>query len=88
MPRGIVEPLFEARKLLLRTDMEIEFQYGCVGSRQACFEIVYQFVSLRPHPMWHQLVHPHHQDILIIGAIEDHHLAFGRHTLVARQRKS
>jgi hypothetical protein len=76
MPRRIVEPLLEACKLLFRTDVEEELQDRCAILYQNFFEVVYQIVALRPYPAFHELVHSHHEDVLVMGPIENHDFAF------------
>jgi hypothetical protein len=78
IPRRVVEPLLEARQLLFRADVEKELQNGRAVLRQHRFEVVDQVVAFRPHRTWHELVHAHHEHILVMRSIEDHHFAFGR----------
>jgi hypothetical protein len=64
----------------------VEVELEDVGSirRQHLLEVANEVVTLRPHRLRDEIVHPHHQDILVLGAIEDYHLAFGRGVQAAR----
>src|SRR5262245_50387147 len=67
--------------------MEEELQDSCAAQRQHCFEVVYEIIPLRPDRVLHELVHPNHENIFIVGSIEDYHLAFtGRAEVSAPQK--
>src|SRR5262245_52277151 len=74
MTRWIVEPLLEARQLLFGADVEEELQDGRAVQRQHGFKVVYQVKPLRPYRLRHQLMNSNHQNVFVIGSIEDHGL--------------
>jgi len=87
IPRRIVESLGEAGQLLLRADVEVELQDARAVCHQHLLEVVDQVVAFRPHRMRDELVHAHHQDILVMRTVEDNHLAFARRAEVGAPEK-
>src|SRR5262249_7381178 len=86
-PRRILEARLEARELLVGTDMKVELQDRRVVARQHRFEVVDLFKALRPDRMVDELVHARHEDVLVIGSIEDRYLAFGGRMLVGAPKE-
>jgi hypothetical protein len=54
----------------------------CAVLEKVLFEIIDQLITPLPDFLWNKLVHAHHQDVLILRAIEDDDLAFLRHPLL------
>ncbi len=55
--------------------------------RQHLLEVVDQVVAFRPHRLRHELVHAHHQHVLVMRAVEDHDLALARRAQVGAPEK-
>ncbi len=82
VPRRVIEPLLEALELLLGADVEIELENARAVLDEHFLEVVDQLVAVRPHRLRDQLVHAHHQYVLIVRSVEDHDLPFARRTHV------
>ena len=64
-------PLQQAHLLLLGGDVQKELEHDGAVADQQPLEVVDLLEARPPDARWRQLVHPHHQHVLVVGAVED-----------------
>src|SRR5207248_3249570 len=69
----ILETLPEAVELLVLADVQEDLDDVCPAVDQVVFEIADPTVTLRPDAFGYEVVHTHHQHVLVMRAIEDDH---------------
>ena len=74
----VFEALPEARELLFLRDVQEELEDARVVLGEALLESVDALVAARPDLLRHQVMHPHDQHVLVVGAVEDRDLAARR----------
>ncbi len=75
---GVFEPVAEALGLLVLGDVEEDLDHPGADRGQVGFELVDELVAGPPDLLRGQLLHPDDEDVLVVGAVEDHHVALGR----------
>ena len=71
VPRRIVQPPLEPPELFFRADVQEELEdVGAVG-HQTLLELVDLLVALRPDLLGDEVVDADHQDVFVVGAVED-----------------